>query len=182
MTSLLAQFYLDLTAHLKTAVPALKWIDQDFGQLEIYEYRPSVNFPCVLVDFAAAQFENQSRLVQSGVVNITIRLGFAPFSQSYAEAPLSVKEKALEYYDIEQAVYRALQGWQPVNAGERYVQPLMRVSSQTEQRVSASGAQDASGLRVRIITFSTAFDDLSAMPTVTKHPATLEVTQEIQTP
>jgi hypothetical protein len=182
MTSLLAQLYLDLSTYLKTAVPALKWIDQDFGQLEIYEYRPNVNFPCVLIDFSAAQFENQSRLVQSGFLTVTIRLGFAPFSQSYQEAPLNVKEKALEYYDLEQELYKALQGWQPENAGERYAQPFIRVSAQTEQRVSASGAQDASGLRVRIITFTTYYDDLSAMKAVTKHPATLEVQQEIQTP
>jgi len=33
---------------LKT-VPAIKWIDEDFGQIDAYEGKPPVAFPCALV-------------------------------------------------------------------------------------------------------------------------------------
>ncbi|NOS92457.1 MAG: hypothetical protein HOP30_11080 [Cyclobacteriaceae bacterium] len=179
MKSFFSQLYIDLSDHLKKEIPDLKWIDQDFGQLEVFEYRAPVTFPCVLIDFTAAQYDNMSLRAQKAIVSVTLRLGFAPFSQTYQAAPLDVKEKALEYYDVEQAVYKALQGWQASGPEGYYCEPFMRISSQTEQRVSASGTQDASGLRVRIITFNTGYDDLSAVPVARKVTASLEITPEI---
>jgi hypothetical protein len=103
------QLYVDLSTHLKASVQKLKWIDMDFGQLEHFEYRPDVAFPCALVDYPAANFSNGAELSQFGEVLIQIRLGFAPFSHSHTVAPLDVKEKALDYFTIEQEIFEALQ-------------------------------------------------------------------------
>lgn len=168
------QLFIALSDHLKKQVPELRWIDQDFGQLEVFEYRPNVAFPCVLIDFAAAAYSNLSQLSQVGELTITVRIGFTPFSSAQQSAPMDVRQKALEYYEIEQKVYQALQGFNTLQC-----QPLMRMSAQTEQRVSASGAQDASGLRVRILSFQTSFEDNSAERQYTVQPANLEIQQEI---
>jgi hypothetical protein len=179
MNNFFGQLYLDLSNYLKTSVPELKWIDQDFGQLETFEYRPNVDFPCALIDFLQSSYSNGAELSQFGDLTISIRLGFAAFSSSAQAAPLNVKEKALAYYALEQKVFKVLQGWQPVYEDENYTQPFIRMSAQTEQRISASGAQDASGLRVRVLMFNTTFEDQSAMKTYSKHAVTLEVEQEI---
>jgi len=177
MDNFFGTLFLDLSTFLKAEVPELRWIDQDFGQLEVFEYRPDVAFPCVLIDFPQAQFSNLSELSQLGDILISVRLGFAPFAQSHHGAPLNVREKALEYYTLEQKVYEKVQGWH-----NDHCQPLNRTNSQTEQRVSASGSQDASGLRVRVLLFTTSFEDHSAAMKYTKAPKpALEVDGEITT-
>jgi hypothetical protein len=158
------QLYVDLSTHLKAAVPKLKWIDMDFGQLEHFEYKPEVAFPCSLVDFLAANYSNTSNLDQIGDVLVQIRLGFAPFSQSHQTAPLNVKEKALEYFTIEQEIYQAIQGWQ-----NSFTDPFIRVSAATDSRF------EEIGLRVRLLTFSTSYHDESAGTVYTKRPANLEI-------
>jgi hypothetical protein len=167
MQNFFGQLYLDLSDYLKTAVPELRWIDQDFGQLEHFEYRPEVTFPCALIDFAMANYSAMAGLTQIGEVSINIRLGFSPFSKSYQLAPMNVKKKALEYYSIEQKVFEAIHGWAPETS---YCQPLIRVSTTTEQRDN-----DAQGLRVRVLTFSTAYEDESKLSSYQKKQATMEI-------
>lgn len=174
--SYFGQLFIDLSEHIKTAVPEIKWIDQDFGQLEQFEYRPAVSFPCVLIDFPLANYSNTGELSQMGDITVQLRLGFAPFDKSHASAPLLVREKAVDYYSIEQKIFEAVQGWNTA-----YTQPLIRINAGTEQRLSASDQADSIGLRVRVINFSTGFDDLSKLPVYTKTPLT-GATIELETP
>jgi hypothetical protein len=164
MQNFFGQLYLNLADHLKNTVPEIRWIDQDFGQLERFKYRPEVAFPCALIDFIQATYSNMAELSQIAEVAVNIRLGFAPFSQSYHAAPMDVKERALEYYTIEQRVFEAVQGWH-----NQFSQPFVRQSATTEQRDN-----DEEGLRVRVLTFSTAYEDLSALPKYTRTTASLE--------
>lgn len=97
MTNFFGQLLKDIYTQLKTQVPELRWIDQDFGQLEIFQVRPSVSFPCALIDFQQTSYSNMSQLAQAGDLTITVRLGFAPFSASNQLAPDDVKDKALAY-------------------------------------------------------------------------------------
>ena len=175
--SYFGQLFLALSNHIKTNVPEIKWIDQDFGQLEQFEYRPTVNFPCVLIDFPMAQYSQLSELSQLGDVTVQLRMGFAPFSHSHAAAPTNVREQALEYYQIEQKVFEAVQGF-----ATEYTQPLIRINAGTEQRLSSSDQADSIGLRVRVMNFSTQFEDNSKLPQYTKQEVDLEIEQEIQLP
>src|SRR5438045_2520697 len=97
LNSLFGQLFADLADQIKTTLPEIKWIDQDFGQLEMFEYKPNVSFPCALVDFVQANYSNLSENGQIGELMIQIRLGFTPFSQSHALAPTDVREKALNF-------------------------------------------------------------------------------------
>lgn len=157
--NLFGQLYVDFSSYLKAAVPKLKWIDMDFGQLENFEYKPEVAFPCALVDFPDANFSNLSNLHQLGEFLMQIRIGFTPFSSSHQPAPLSVKEKALEYFTIEQEIYEAVQGW-----SNGVIQPLIRVNALTDKRF------EEIGLRVRVLTFATSCEDNSAKGKYVKTP------------
>jgi hypothetical protein len=144
------QLYADLSDHIKAQVPEIRWIDQDLGQLETFEYRPEVSFPAVLIDFAATSYSEISELAQIGDVTIVLRLAFAPFSQSHQAAPTAVRDKALAYYALEQKLYNAVQGWQTDYSG-----PMIRNGADTERRDDT--------LRVRALTFTTSYEDYSAM-------------------
>lgn len=151
MNSYFGQLFLDLSDRIKTQVPAIKWVDQDLGQLEDYEVRPAVDFPCVLIDFAATSYTQLTEDSQIGDVTVLLRLGFAPFSQANAAAPTSVREKALEYFEIEQLLFQAVQGFQTEYSGS-----MMRMSTDTEQRDDK--------IRVRILSFATSYEDYSMLP------------------
>lgn len=157
LQSFFAQLYAALVARLKEKVPQIRWIDMDLSQLEGYEERPPVAWPCLLIDFTTTTYNQEQQQVQWGDVSIQLRLGFAPFSQSSGTAPQAVQEKALQFWELEMKIYQALQGWCPAG---NICQPLTRVSAATERRDDP--------IRVRSMIFSTAFEDTSASPKYTK--------------
>ena len=167
MESLFAQLFLAIQTHIKANVPAIKWIDQDLGQLEAYDIRPAVEFPCVLIDFPVAAYSNESQLVQWADVNISIRLGFAPFTSANSVAPDVSKEQALEYYEIENDLVKALHGF----TADECIQPMMRISAATERREDS--------YRVRDIQFTTGTEDTTAQPAGHLHTAGLQTENEI---
>lgn len=171
------QLFIKLSNHIQASVPEVKWIDQDFGQLEQFEHRPPVNFPCVLIDFPMAAYSGLSGLAQMAEITVQLRIGFAPFSQSSTRAPEKVREEAVKYYEIEQKIFEAVQGWQT-----DFCQPLIRINAGTEQRLSANDLADSIGLRVRVINFSTQFEDQSNTPVYNKAEAALQVDTEIDLP
>lgn len=111
MTSYFSQLYLDMQARIKEQVPEIQWIEQDFGQDVYDKWRPNVAFPAVLIDFSNTEYENISFGLQTAVVTISVRLLVAPFEQSYEAAPIKVRKEALNYFDLEQKLVKALQGW-----------------------------------------------------------------------
>lgn len=167
MDSLFAQLFLAIQEHIKTEVPAIEWIDQDLGQLEAYQTRPAVSFPCVLIDFPTTQYSNHSQMVQWADINISVRLGFTPFSSANSEAPDVSKEAALQFYELENKVYEALQGF----TANDCVQPLNRISVATERRDDV--------YRVREMIFTTATEDITAKHPVNIVDADLVVDKEI---
>lgn len=149
MNSFFAQLYIDLTTHLNDAVGELKWIEQDFGQ-ENDELRPNVAFPAALIDFPRTDYTEEGELCQMAVSTVTVKLLFAPYTQSYSAAPDTVKQEAISYYETEQKVVDALHGWQP-SAG--YCEPLVRISATGDNK-----SKGGTGLRIRTIVFTTAFE------------------------
>lgn len=148
-TTPFATLFVRLQAHLKTQVPDLRWIDQDFGQLE--QERPPVSYPCALIDFTDWNFENWGENIQSAAGAVVIRLAFDAWSNTNNLTPSLWKDKGLVFYDIEYKIYKALQGWKPDNYGY-----LLRESVATEQRED--------NLRVRVLRFSCSFEDYGASP------------------
>ena len=131
MESFFAQMYLDIQERIKTEVPEIRWIEQDFGQ-EVYDqWRPNVDFPAALIDFPDATYEAQSGTGQFATTQIGIRLFFAPFCQSYEAAPVEVKQEALQYFEVEQKVVNALHGWEPAGG---YCQKLIRERAASNNR------------------------------------------------
>lgn len=151
MTSLFAQLFIALQLQIKKAVPEIKWIDQDLGQLEYYETRPAVSWPAVLIDFPATQYREHSQMVQWAELQINIRLAFSPFSSANSAAPDLSKEKALQFYETENRLFAALNGF---TAGG-CIQPMVRVSVHSEQRDDP--------FRVRTMLFTTATEDDTVM-------------------
>jgi len=149
LQSFFARYYLDICERIRVEVPEVEWIEQDFGQDVFDKWRPNVAFPAVLIDFPAASYEAEGGTSQFGEVTLSVRLLVAPFTQSYDDAPIEVKEDALQYFELEQKLVNALHGWQPEDG---YCQPLVRSSIQSNNRNDI-------GLRIRNLAFTTAYEE-----------------------
>lgn len=72
----MTSIYPQIADHLKTAVPALKLIDIQDGQLETPDEQFPLLFPLALIDTGAVDWTNNGQLGQSGdmVVIVTVAL------------------------------------------------------------------------------------------------------------
>lgn len=155
--SFFAQLLLLIQEKFANDVPEVRWVDQDFGQLENYEERPAVLWPCVLVDFTTTSYDQMTNKEQLGLPTIQFRIGFNPYSNTSSSTPVPYREKALEYYELEDKIYQKFQGW---DAGG-LMQPITRTIGGTEKREDA--------IRVRLMNFTTMFTDKSAKEVTTMH-------------
>lgn len=166
MNSPFAKIFMSVQQRISSELPAIKYIDQELGQLKAGT-RPPVSWPCVLIDFEDFDFENLSENVQTSKGTIVVRLGFQPYSNSSQITPAPVIEQAISYYDLEWEMHKVLQGWAPDND----FGSLCRVSVTTQKR--------SDNYRVRELRYSIAFEDYSAKYVQQYAPATLVVTHEL---
>lgn len=106
------KLFTTISNQLKNKVPELRWIDADYGQADNYEYRASVAFPAALISIGI-RAEEQGSGSQLQNASIELKLLFNPATlRTEAHTPDEVREQALQYYDIADKVYLALQGFQ----------------------------------------------------------------------
>ena len=147
-----SQIILDLQERIKTEIPEFKYIDQDIGQLGQIgndDDKPPLAYPALLIDFPETSYSNMSAGAQLGTVPVSFQLIFSPYSQTWHQSPAEVRQKGLEYLDIEQKLFNALQNW-----SLDYFSPMIRTS------VKSQNNNDV-GLRVRTMIFTTEYEDYS---------------------
>lgn len=103
------QMIQDIQDQLIQDVPALKYVDQDWGQLDFFSPSP-VKFPCALIDIQSASYSNNGKLVQQGTATIVIRLFDLKLSNTSGKAPDKQKEKAKKIWELIEDVNKALHG------------------------------------------------------------------------
>ena len=148
-----SSLYYQIMQRLQTEVPEIRWIDQDLGQLDHYEMRPPVSFPCVLLDmdaFAPTALSGNIQLMQGAV---SLRLAFDVWSATDSTTPDAWRDAGLAFYELEWKINKALMGWTPVGFSH-----LVRASTATEKRED--------NIRVREIRYEVQFEDRSAEPPI----------------
>lgn len=164
MDSKFATLFLLLQARIQAQVPEIKHIDVEMSQLEAYEQRPAVAFPCVLIDFNNFEFKDNGDNSQAAEGEVNIRLAFAPRSNTSQSTPSLWKEKGLQYLELEWKLHRALHGWHP---NDNAFGSFNRLGVATERRDD--------DLRVRNMRYGVAFEDDSTAYTEIMTAAGLEL-------
>ena len=103
------QIIQNIQDRLMQAVGELKYVDQDWGQMDFWREVP-VKFPCALIDIQSAQYTNNSQMVQQGVATVVIRLFDLKLSNSSSKAPDNQKENAKKIWQLIEDVNKALHG------------------------------------------------------------------------
>lgn len=152
------QLLIDTQARILAEAPAIKYVDEDWGQLDDYSPNPPVKWPCVLIDVNTAQWSNEGKKVQMAIVQVSIKVANQRLTNSSGMAPQSQKEKAWEIFDYMETVHVALHGF----ALNGKTGPLMRTTTRKIKR--------ADGVQMYEVIYSVQLFDDSARPQTTSTP------------
>jgi hypothetical protein len=157
------QIYLDTLARIESQVTEIKYIDQDFGQIDNIKEggRAPVGLPCALLDFDDARFSDLGNKAQlADPATMKIRLVFPMWNPGNSLVKENVRNYAVWMYDVEIAVNQALHGWRGSVFG-----PLMRTRRETEKR---------SDYKVITIYYEFSYKDKSCSPDHLRAPSTIQ--------
>lgn len=119
----------DIKTRLKE-VTELKYIDEDWGQLDYYSASPPVKFPCVLIDVDNVRWTDQGNQSQIGIGNVSIRFANMRLSNSNVKAPAGQKAKSLSFFDTVMHIHQKLHCW----SGAKNNGPLTRIGYRKVKR------------------------------------------------
>lgn len=146
----LEKMYMDLS-DLLAGITGIRWVEMEYGQLEIPEDSWPVPFPCVLIDFPDTDFSDDSRLNQQGILTVQLRIAIDLYEDLYmvdgADSP--DKGKAIKAINLPTLIFQSVHGFET-----NYSNPLTRIRQTTERRDD--------GLKVFMQTYTCAVKDDSA--------------------
>lgn len=103
------------------AITALKYIDEDWGQMDSYSPNPPAKFPCALIDITSLNFSNIGKDNTANPINrqmgegtITIIIADIKLSNTSHRAPQSQKDNAWNIWTIIEDLHKAVHGWKPI--------------------------------------------------------------------
>lgn len=116
-------------------VKDLKYIDEDWGQLNYYQ--PPVKWPCCLIDIANVNYSNlgvdraqQPQNRQLGKISVKITLATLKLTNTSMQAPQVQKDQAWFIWDLAQTIHEKLHGFCP----EANCSKMLRRSLERTQR------------------------------------------------
>lgn len=119
-----------LITQVQQGVEEIRFVAQDVGQLENYDIRPAVSFPCLLIDLDDFNFsDSANNNTQQAEGIIIFRLGLVKYTDVNNLTTPQWRENALRYYELEHRLFTCLHGWSPVGFGR-----LLRRATATERR------------------------------------------------
>lgn len=98
----------------------VKYVDEDWGQINLITGDYPVQFPCVLFDIKDGSFENFGsdrkaipKERQLGRFNVELCIANLKLSNTSGRAPLTQKTKAWSIHSIIKSVHEKIQGFSP---------------------------------------------------------------------
>ncbi len=123
-------FFLSVQTRLKDKVSELKYIDENWGQLDFYGEKAPVKYPAALIDIGSINWINKSQKQQLGVGELIVTLYDMKLTRTSNAAPSAQKEAAFSIYSTLRKIHLALHGW----VAENTTGSLVRVSNKRAVR------------------------------------------------
>jgi hypothetical protein len=116
-------------------IPALKYIDEDWGQMDSYSPNPPAKFPCGLIDITSMNFSNIGKDNTADPINrqmgegtVTFIIADLKLSNTSHRAPQSQKDNAWSIWTIIDDLHKKVHGWKPIdNSGALMRTGLKRI-------------------------------------------------------
>lgn len=115
----------DIVEALADALPQLKYVDKDWGQLNLEQ--PAVGWPCALADIEAVEYSDLGCGWQLASATIEVTVANKRTTSSSAHAPGDSKERSYLTLELCDAIHLRLQGFNGGHTPSLYA-PLSRTS------------------------------------------------------
>ena len=89
-------------------VTTLKYIDEDWGQLDYYSNNPPVQWPCCLIDYGTIAWKNLGGKQQQGTATIILYVANLKLTNTSSKAPTTQRTQAWQIQDIIQQVHQCV--------------------------------------------------------------------------
>ncbi|CAI9429248.1 DUF3168 domain-containing protein [Candidatus Ornithobacterium hominis] len=103
-------------------IPEIKYVDEDWGQIDYYTPNMPVQWPCCLIDLNAGQFSNISKDItkhprerQNGIFSIKITVANMKLTNTSSKAPQTQKNNAWHLIDMIEKIHQQLHGFSPAD-------------------------------------------------------------------
>ena len=113
----------DLQDMLSRALPEVKYIDKDWGQLTMEQ--PPVGWPCILIDIEQVEIRPLTDRNEQATATVVLTVANKRTNASSAHAPRASKEKSYDTIDMTDDIHRLVQGYA---ADDAEYAPLQEVS------------------------------------------------------
>ena len=104
----------DLQDMLAEALPGVKYIDKDWGQLGMEQ--PPVGWPCILIDIEQVEIRPLNDGNEQHKATVVLTVANKRTNSSSAHAPRTSKEKSMETIDMTDDIHNLVQDYAAVGA------------------------------------------------------------------
>lgn len=132
---------------LKTEIPELKYIDENWGQMELEQ--PPVKFPMAIIDMGTAACSNQGMGIQLVDATVVVTVAALRLSQTSGGVKPERREQAFEFYDLLHKIHAALHGFAPAEYSSRLT------------RIALSNSATGNGVKVVDLTYRLTYREKS---------------------
>ncbi len=131
------------------SIPGIKYVDENWGQLDLYSPAPPVQFPCVLIDVINTRFSDigldkqaqpQNRQMSNFILEV--RVADIKTTNSSARAPLNQRNQSRHIFDLMEDIHAKLQGHSATSKCGKFI------------RTSQNRVQRDDGIREYVILYS----------------------------
>ena len=98
----------------------VKYVDEDWGQLDYFSPNFPVQWPCVLIDISNANYADIGKDRSASPVNrqtadtmISITIANLKLTNSSGRAPVLQRDQAFSIWKLTQDIHELLHGWNP---------------------------------------------------------------------
>ncbi|MBC7125719.1 MAG: hypothetical protein H5T24_08825 [Bacteroidales bacterium] len=100
-------------SRITETVPEIRMVDFEMGQLDALaaDQRPSVVFPCCLIDIDYVECEDESTTEQTVTARVTLKVAFEQQLPTDSLSPDAKRSAALTVFDTMEQLHAAIQGF-----------------------------------------------------------------------
>ena len=96
------------------------YVDENWGQLDMYGPEIPVKWPCVLIDITNGNFNDMGRSFdaspqnrQQGMLTVELTVAELKLTNSSWKAPQTQKTKAVNMWKLQEKLHEVVHGWAP---------------------------------------------------------------------
>ncbi len=114
-------------------IPGIKYVDEDWGQLDYYSPNPPVQWPCVLIDVTEANFndigvniQKEPKNRQTAQISVSLTIANLKLTNSSGKAPKTQQAAARSIHGLINQVHKKIHGKQAYEGSGTLIRKSLR--------------------------------------------------------